>query len=399
MGPPPSFDGGVNDTPGSGHAPKSSFDASVLGRGNPLQLVQPTQVSGSNANTMAGSLNQLSGFSDNWMTTQNPFHDMHYTNYVVAPEVSNELNFFHDFLHDHHDSELLPETIGSQLDSTPGFSANLNTNGNAIDQAGNDQLLPSSAMHSGSMLPPPVAAGTSSANADKTRTITRPPTAVDKARQYWLEAADPAGNDGPAERMAKLLQAKYDAGLLKPFNYLNGYARLSKYLESHVAPASRTKISRQLNQFRPKFREKMQALTDMHLILVEMWFEETLMSYDRVFASMAVPGCCWRRTGEIFRGNKEMAELIGVPVDDLRDGKIALHEILTEESVVRYWEEFGTIAFDPAHETLLTACTLKSPDDASKRPTVNCCFSFKILRDSHKIPSLIVGNFLPHDPE
>jgi len=259
------------------------------------------------------------------MTTQNPFHDMHYTNYVVAPEVSNELNFFHDFLHDHHDSELLPETIGSQLDTTPGFSANLNTNGNAVDQVGNDQLLPSSAMHSGSMLPPPVAPGAPSSNADRARVITRPPTAVDKARQYWLEAADPAGNDGPAERMAKLLQAKYDAGLLKPFNYLNGYARLSKYLESHVAPASRTKISRQLNQFRPKFREKMQALTDMHLILVEMWFEETLMSYDRVFASMAVPGCCWRRTGEIFRGNKEMAELIGVPVDDLRDVSTSYH--------------------------------------------------------------------------
>lgn len=52
---------------------------------------------------------------------------------------------------------------------------------------------------------------------------------------------------------------------------------------------------------------------------------------------------------------------------------------------MRYWEEFGTIAFDPAHETLLTACTLKSPDDKSKRPSVNCCFSFKILRDDHKM--------------
>jgi hypothetical protein len=62
----------------------------------------------------------------------------------------------------------------------------------------------------------------------------------------------------------------------------------------------------------------MQALTDYDLILVEMWFERTLMEYDRVFASMAVPACCWRRTGEIFRGNKEMAELINVPVEDLR---------------------------------------------------------------------------------
>jgi hypothetical protein len=37
---------------------------------------------------------------------------------------------------------------------------------------------------------------------------------------------------------------------------------------------------------------------------------------------MAVPACCWRRTGEIFRGNKEMAELIHVPVERLRDVSI-----------------------------------------------------------------------------
>jgi len=51
---------------------------------------------------------------------------------------------------------------------------------------------------------------------------------------------------------------------------------------------------------------------------------------------------------------------------------------------VRYWEEFGTIAFDPAHDTLLTACSLKSPSDEVKH-VVNCCFSFRIRRDDHKV--------------
>lgn len=85
--------------------------------------------------------------------------------------------------------------------------------------------------------------------------------------------------------------------------------------------------------------------------------------------------------------------------------------------MVRYWEEFGTIAFDPAHETLLTACSLKNPSAESTHPIVKCCFSFMIRRDEHKLcvplnsifdmnisltvairPALIVGNFLPHDP-
>ena len=52
---------------------------------------------------------------------------------------------------------------------------------------------------------------------------------------------------------------------------------------------------------------------------------------------------------------------------------------------MRYWEEFGTIAFDPAHDTLLTACSLKNPDDKSKHPIINCCFSFRIRRDDHKM--------------
>lgn len=51
---------------------------------------------------------------------------------------------------------------------------------------------------------------------------------------------------------------------------------------------------------------------------------------------------------------------------------------------MRYWEEFGTIAFDSAHDTLLTACSLKSPIDGVDH-VVNACFSFRIRRDDHKV--------------
>lgn len=61
MGPPSSFDSsGLDAAPGPGQAPKTSFDASALGRGNPLQLVQPTPVSGiqANANALTSNMNQ-----------------------------------------------------------------------------------------------------------------------------------------------------------------------------------------------------------------------------------------------------------------------------------------------------------------------------------------------------
>ncbi|KAI0549533.1 meiosis protein SPO22/ZIP4 like-domain-containing protein [Xylaria curta] len=325
----------------------------------------------------------VAGFSDAWLTAQSQFHDMHHYNpqYMLPQEVTHEFNLLNDFLN----TSLLDES-GTLTDEQ-----NLLYRNQSRSQSGQGDMagflgnpLPPSAMEVGSMLPP---------NADR-NAIPRPKSAApaDKTREFYLQAADPSGNDTPEERMQRVLKAKYDAGLLKPFNYIKGYARLSNYMDGHIAPASKQKILRQLDRFRPKFREKVQGLTDMELVYVEMWFEKSLMEYDRVFASMAVPACCWRRSGEIFRGNKEMAELIHVPVERLRDGKISLHEVMTEDSLVRYWEEFGTIAFDPAHDSLLTACALKNPDDRSNDPTVNCCFSFMIRRDEHKIDTELSSN-------
>ncbi|TRX97357.1 hypothetical protein FHL15_001635 [Xylaria flabelliformis] len=317
----------------------SSFDSSTsqgtkpgfgpLGQGNRLSLVSPSPVSGLQASTPGSNTNQYE-----------------------SGTLTDEQNLLY---------RNQSQSQSGQADMA-GFLGN---------------PLPPSAMEVGSMLPP---------NTDR-NAIPRPKSAApaDKTREFYLQAADPSGNDTPEARMQRVLKAKYDAGLLKPFNYIKGYARLSNYMDGHIAPASKQKILRQLDRFRPKFREKVQGLTDMELVYVEMWFEKSLMEYDRVFASMAVPACCWRRSGEIFRGNKEMAELIHVPVERLRDGKISLHEVMTEESLVRYWEEFGTIAFDPAHDSLLTACALKNPDDRSNDPTVNCCFSFMIRRDEHKM--------------
>ncbi|KAJ1325116.1 RNA polymerase II-specific transcription factor-like protein [Microdochium nivale] len=379
---PPTFDSA---------AQKDNFGTGTIGAANSLTLVAQSPVSALPAGASNRNIDQFAGFSDTWLSGRGQFHDMHNynTQYLLAPEVHGEFNLLNDFLNTSllDDNAMLDESNGLYR---PDQSSHAEL-ANFLTGAGGHGLLPPSAMQAGSMGPP---------NAEHGASISRPASTLppDKTREFYLQAADPSGNDTPEERMQRVLKAKYDAGMLKPFNYIKGYARLGKYMDGHIAPSSKQKILRQLDRFRPKFREKAQGLTDMELIYVEMWFEKTLMEYDRVFAAMAVPACCWRRTGEIVRGNREMAELIHVPTDSLRDAKLSLHEILTEDSLVRYWEEFGTIAFDPAHDTLLTACALKSPDDQSKDPIVNCCFSFMIRRDEHKIPSLIVGNFLPHDP-
>lgn len=225
-------------------------------------------------------------------------------------EISNEFNLLNDFL-----SNSLMDDGGHyangdfhHLFSDPSLTYPTGS------LTGNSVFHPT-ASGSSQLLPPP--AQTAAGNSISRPSSSFPP---DKAQEkYFQTAADPAGLATPAERMEKLIEAKMTAGLLKPFNYIKGYARLNQYMEKNMQQTSRQRILHRINKFRPAFRERIQRLTDVELVSVEVWFEQMLMKFDRIFATMAIPACCWRRTGEIFRGNKEMAELIHVPLEQLRD--------------------------------------------------------------------------------
>lgn len=232
-------------------------------------------------------------------------------NYMFnTSEVSNEYNLLNDFLStsmldDYYQDPENPSVFSDQ--SLANIMGPLSTPNNALFTT--PQMKPANLFQQPNTEKPPAP------NPDGTSTSKD----KDKETAYFLTAADPAGTDAPDERMAKLFKAKYDAGLLKPWNYVKGYARLYKWMEANISKTTRVKITRQMERFRPEFRQRVQGLNDYQLVLIEIWFERKLMEYDRIFASMAIPACCWRRTGEIFRGNREMAELIGVPLDELRD--------------------------------------------------------------------------------
>ncbi|KAG2174780.1 hypothetical protein INT43_005842 [Umbelopsis isabellina] len=219
------------------------------------------------------------------------------------------------------------------------------------------------------------------------------PPVNNPAENYYITAADP--RDGRLEdRLTEVINAKYEAGFLRPYNYVNGYARLQKFMDSNMSPSSRQRILNVMGTFRPAFRHVAQSLTDIDLILVEEAFERLLLDYDRVFSSMGIPACLWRRTGEIYRGNKEFAQLVNVPIEMLREGRLCIYQLMAEESAVNYWEKYGNIAFDAGQKAVLTSCLLKNPDPENTS-VMSCCFSFTIRRDKYNIPTVIVGNFLP----
>ena len=70
-----------------------------------------------------------------------------------------------------------------------------------------------------------------------------------------------------------------------------------------------------------------------------------LLDYDRVFSAMGVPACLWRRTGEIYKANREFTELIGVEGFMMRDGRLCIYELMAEESAVNYWEVRDDVPF------------------------------------------------------
>ncbi|RCK62679.1 Regulator of drug sensitivity 2 [Candida viswanathii] len=231
---------------------------------------------------------------------------------------------------------------------------------------------------------------------DQKQQLDQQPVISDSARdKFFLTAADPTTEISPEERLKQVIKAKLEAGLLQPYNYAKGYARLQRYMDNYMNISSRQRILKPLSIFRPAFRAIARTLKDVDLVLVEESFERMLLDYDRVFTSMAIPACLWRRTGEIYRGNKEFASLVGVTTDDLKDGKLAIYELMSEESAVNFWEKYGAIAFDKGQKAVLTSCNLRTRDGIKRK---SCCFSFTIRRDRYNIPSCIVGNFIPIDP-
>lgn len=237
---------------------------------------------------------------------------------------------------------------------------------------------------------------TASKPKDSTNQASHQPVISDSARdKFFLTAADPTTEISPEERLKQVIKAKLEAGLLQPYNYAKGYARLQAYMDNYMNLSSRQRILKPLSIFRPAFRAIARTLKDVDLVLVEESFERMLLDYDRVFTSMAIPACLWRRTGEIYRGNKEFASLVGVTTDDLKDGKLAIYELMSEESAVNFWEKYGAIAFDKGQKAVLTSCNLRTKDGLKRK---SCCFSFTIRRDRYNIPSCIVGNFIPIDP-
>ncbi|KAJ3051947.1 hypothetical protein HK097_007054 [Rhizophlyctis rosea] len=214
--------------------------------------------------------------------------------------------------------------------------------------------------------------------------------------QFFLMAAgeNNAGEASLGDRLQEVIRAKWRAGLLKPYNYGQGYARLAKYLENGVTSLGRQRILSVIAVFQTGFAQLARNLTDMDLAAVEEQFEKLCLEYDWVFSAQGVPAALWRRTGEIYKANAAFARLVGLPLELFEGGRVCIYELMTEDSAISYWERYGQLAFDPDQKASMSLCTLRNPGKPEVAP-IQCTYSFTIRRDGVGIPLSIAGNFLP----
>ncbi|KAI0827268.1 hypothetical protein BC628DRAFT_1318533 [Trametes gibbosa] len=328
--------------------------------------------------------------------------------FMYPPEtLSNEFSVLSDFLESLDDGSFFsqPPAVAPTMMSSPNYAhaVSLGVDNPYLTQP-SDMATPTSAAQLTSMQ-------------DQDKLTDEPAPIVlaapSKTERFFLTAADQASGSRN-ERLNMVIRSKYEAGLLKPYNYVKGYARLSRWMDRNVSQESKQKILQPLSVLRPKFRAiaQSESLTDIDLVFIEEAFERLLLDYDRVFSAMAIPACLWRRTGEIYKANREFAELVGVDGYTLRDGRLCIYELMAEDSAVNYWEKYGNVAFDSTQKAVLTSCVLRYkpslPASGAVTPArgkdsqpppdeegfISCCFSFTIRRDPYGIPTLIVGNFI-----
>ncbi|KAJ3562816.1 hypothetical protein NP233_g9340 [Leucocoprinus birnbaumii] len=352
------------------------------------------------------------------------------SNFLYQPEtLGNEFSVLTDFLETLDEGTFFtpPATVAPSLMSSTSFGSN----GTTTNTTTTTTTTPLGAGANGTTSTP-ASAITVVDNIESLPTEAILPSAT-KTEKFLLTAADQESGSRN-ERLNRVIRSKYEAGLLKPYNYVKGYARLSKWMDSNVSQDSKQQILQPLSVLRPKFRAIAQSLRDLDLVFIEEEFERMLLDYDRVFSAMGVPACLWRRTGEIYKGNREFSELVGVDGYMLRDGRLCIYELMAEESAVNYWEKYGHVAFDSGQKAVLTSCVLRFKPALNKNPAaavpssnasattgspskdgnvsvkeekdvekddqpmeegfISCCFSFTIRRDKWGIPSMIVGNFI-----
>ena len=247
----------------------------------------------------------------------------------------------------------------------------------------------------------------------------------------------------------------------EPYAYTSGFHNLTAFIQRRFTPQKTVRIAKALASIRPSFIATTKTLNRDDLIFMEKCFQRTLFEYEDFINACGTPTIVCRRTGEIAAVGKEFSILTGWKKDVLlgkepnmnvntgasptsgttsrgsftprsstlensgaRPQPVFLAELLDDESVVEFYEDFARLAFGDSRGSVMTRCKLlkyKTKEDMEvaqsdegkwnnhirkggiageagmnqlgfKDGKVECAYCWTVKRDVFDIPMLIVMN-------
>ncbi|KAI9835855.1 MAG: hypothetical protein M1819_001753 [Sarea resinae] len=209
----------------------------------------------------------------------------------------------------------------------------------------------------------------------------------------------------------------------QPYSYTMGFHKLTAFLQRRFSPQKTLRIAKALASIRPSFISCTKTLNRDDLIFMEKCFQRTLWEYEDFINACGTPTIVCRRTGEIAAVGKEFSILTGwkkdillgkepnlnvntggasggssrgmntprnadsngaatTKLDGALDGDISnavhpqpvfLAELLDDDSVVDFYEDFARLAFGDSRGSVMTRCKLlryQSQDDFARPPSI-----------------------------
>ncbi|QIX01889.1 hypothetical protein AMS68_007406 [Peltaster fructicola] len=297
----------------------------------------------------------------------------------------------------------------------------------------------------------------------------------DLLRQSFAQGqrkAPPGLLDHTAQRKRRRDASDIYTSVTAPYPYTQGFHALTAFLQKRYPSKKTLKIAKALASIRPSFISCNKSLNHDDLIFMEKCFQRTLWEYEDFIGRYGTPTIICRRTGEVAAVSKEFSLVTGwrrdvllgkeanlnvntgtslssgtqtgsssrgavtpriphVEMDTGRPQAVFLAELMDEDSVVKFYEDFADLAFGASRAAIVgqdvVLLKYKTKQDPGWRDTdqtgddghmvkrdenvsrtdggaislgdkdgrVSCQVCWTVKRDVFDIPMLIVMNFLP----
>ncbi|KAI9812235.1 MAG: Transcriptional regulator of nonfermentable carbon utilization [Thelocarpon impressellum] len=188
-----------------------------------------------------------------------------------------------------------------------------------------------------------------------------------------------------------------------PYPYTQGFHRLTAFLQRRFSAQMTLRIAKALASIRPSFISCTKSLNRDDLIFMEKCFQRTLWEYEGLINACSTPTIVCRRTGEVAAVSKEFSILTGwrrdvllgkeanlnansvlapsksgtgassrggfstprVPegasgeeADGVRPQPVFLAELLDDDGVIQFYEDFAKLAFGDSRGSVTGRCRL-----------------------------------------